>query len=79
MGLNNIKQSPEVTNVETPQRKESIWVMFVMLNNWILKSVWLTAVQKCLVSLPVPVLPRELLESLALSLQILLHRAAYWT
>jgi hypothetical protein len=37
LGLDNIEQSPEVTNVETAQRKKSVWVMFVMFNDWILE------------------------------------------
>jgi hypothetical protein len=37
MGLDNIEQSPEVTIVETVQRKESVWVMFVMFNDLILE------------------------------------------
>jgi hypothetical protein len=37
LGLDNIEQSPEMTNVEIAQRKESVWVMFVMLNSWILE------------------------------------------
>jgi hypothetical protein len=37
MSLDNIEQSPEVINVETAQRKESVWVMLVMFNDWILE------------------------------------------